>query len=188
MNLVEDIVERVKSGETAFFEQIIENFQQPVFSYCCYLLGNYHEAQDAVQEIFIKAYRKIYLYRSKGSFAAWLYKIAYNHCINSIRRKNLVKFVPLLEVLASSKTKCDSRLKHKEDMEDVQEILRVLKPVDRSIMVLKVLYEKSFEEIGKIIGMKPATARKRFERAKKNIVSDFETRKGGISNEECYTR
>lgn len=53
LNLLEDLVERVKLGEQSYFEQIIKNLQQPIFSYCCYLLGNYHEAQDAVQEIFI---------------------------------------------------------------------------------------------------------------------------------------
>lgn len=188
LNLLEDLVERVKLGEQSYFEQIIENLQQPIFSYCCYLLGNYHEAQDAVQEIFIKAYQKIHLYRSNRSFTAWLYRIAYNHCINLIRRRNLVKFVPLLEALASNKTNCSHEPNYEESMAEVQELLKVLKPIDRSIIVLKVLHEKSFDEIGKIIEMKPASARKRFERAKKSIISNFETYKGGVSNEECSTR
>ncbi len=188
LNILEDLVERVKLGEQSYFEQIIENLQQPIFSYCCYLLGNYHEAQDAVQEIFIKAYQKIHLYHSNGSFTAWLYRIAYNHCINLIRRRNLVKFVPLLEALAFNKTNRSHEPNYEESMAEVQELLKVLKPIDRSIIILKVLHDKSFEEIGKIIEMKPASARKRFERSKKKVVNNFETYKGGVSNEECSTR
>lgn len=188
LNSLEDVVEKVKLGEQSYFEQIVENLQQPIFSYCCYLLGNYHEAQDALQDIFIKAYQKIHLYNSNGSFTAWLYKITYNHCINLIRRRNLIKFVPLLETVACQKTKCNKEPYCEGNIGETYELLKVLKPIDRSIIILRILHEKSFEEIGKIIDMKPSSARKRFERAKKRIAKDFETCKGGLSNEECSSR
>ncbi len=93
-----------------------------------------------------------------------------------------------MEALASNKTNGSHEPNIDESMVEVQELLKVLKPIDRSIIILKVLHEKNFEEIGKIIEMKPACARKRFERAKKSIVNNFETYKGGVCNEECSKR
>lgn len=87
MNDIEEIIEKVKKGETEYFREIINEYQQKLFKYCFYMLQNIEEAEDAVQEVFIKVCEKLNKYNYKMSFNAWIYKITYNHCINLIRRK-----------------------------------------------------------------------------------------------------
>ena len=53
------------------------------------MLGNRQEAEDAAQEVLVKAYEKIHLYQQRVSFSSWLYKIAYHHCLNLLRRRQL---------------------------------------------------------------------------------------------------
>ncbi|WP_082061678.1 RNA polymerase sigma factor [Paenibacillus sp. E194] len=53
------------------------------------MLGNKHEAEDAVQDIFVRAYEKLHLYKPNVLFSSWLYKIAYHYCLNLIRKRNI---------------------------------------------------------------------------------------------------
>lgn len=76
-NQIERIVKDAQTGQLNRYEQIIDHFQNPLYRYCYHLLGHHQEAEDAVQDIFIKAYEKIRQYGQKGPFSAWLYKIAF---------------------------------------------------------------------------------------------------------------
>ena len=67
----------------------IEFYGQPLLRYCHNILCDYHEAQDAVQVTFLKAYENRTKYRNGTSLSAWLYRIAYHTCIDTIRRKKL---------------------------------------------------------------------------------------------------
>ncbi|WP_334074869.1 MULTISPECIES: RNA polymerase sigma factor [Paenibacillus] len=81
MDPIEEYIRRVRAGEVDRFEQI--------YIYCCRMLGCTQDAQDAVQEIFIKAFTKIRSFEAKATFSSWLYKIAYHHCLNMLRKRNI---------------------------------------------------------------------------------------------------
>ncbi|MDP4180554.1 MAG: sigma-70 family RNA polymerase sigma factor, partial [Bacillota bacterium] len=114
MNSIETAVQGIKEGNYQYFEVIVEQFQQQLFRYCYRMLGNIYEAEDAVQESFIKAYENIRKYNKSISFSAWLYKITYNHCINILRRKKLVKFVPFIEEKESNSQGLEEKLEESE--------------------------------------------------------------------------
>lgn len=90
-------LESIQSGTIKYFEQIIDDYQAKIYKYCFHMLGNHFDAEDAVQEVFIKTYQNMTRnYTENGSFSAWLYKIAHNHCINVLRKKKLARFLPIL--------------------------------------------------------------------------------------------
>lgn len=180
---IETAVQGVKNGEAKLFEIIIENFQQKLFHYCYHMLGNIQEAEDAVQESFIKAFEKIESYSSSISFSAWLYKIANNHCLNIIRRKRLLSFVPFIENIGIGITGIETKLEEGEPGQALVNALKKISPTDKSILILRALEEKSFEEISSVLGIKPATLRKKYERARKKLKSLLVYKQGGIVNE-----
>ncbi|MFZ5986572.1 MAG: RNA polymerase sigma factor [Bacillota bacterium] len=183
MDPIETAVQGIKNGDIVFFEVIIVNFQQQLFRYCYHMLGNIHEAEDAVQESFIKAYENIKNYSSSVSFQAWLYKITYNHCINIIRRKRLVQFLPFLEETSIGSSDLETRLEENEFSEALCNGLKKLPPQDRTILILRTIEGKSFKELGVILNMKPATIRKKYERSKNKLRKFLKQKEGGNESE-----
>ncbi|MEH6943945.1 RNA polymerase sigma factor, partial [Bacillus sp. JJ722] len=99
-----------------------------------------------------------------------LYKIAYNHCLNKIKRKSIINFIPFTE---------KSRLEDSKDEEtdfELSYILSKLKPKERALIVLRIIEDKDFTEIAQILGINIPTARKRFERLKLKIQLIIERR------------
>ncbi|MDP4181270.1 MAG: RNA polymerase sigma factor [Bacillota bacterium] len=183
MDSIEVAIEEVKKGNSEPFAIIINEFQQQLFFYCYHMLGNIHEAEEAVQETFFRAYRKIYTYQKTVSFSAWLYKIAYNHCVNIIRRKKLIRFLPFTDGVKYYKAGIDKEFAGNELNEELCDALESLSPEERHIIILRIVKEKSHEEISTMLNIKPSTVRKKYERAIKKLRVSVSVNKGGIINE-----
>lgn len=77
-------------------EDLIKEYHQKIYSYCYNIIRNSHDAEDAVKEVILKAFQSNKLMEIDNR-SAWLYRIAYNHCLNKVKRRNLIKFVPFIE-------------------------------------------------------------------------------------------
>jgi RNA polymerase sigma-70 factor (ECF subfamily) len=86
---------RVAAGDAEAFAGIVERHQERLVRLCERMLGDREAARDAVQEVFLKAYRKAGSYRPHGAVFTWLYRIAVNHCLNRLRRRKVVRFLRL---------------------------------------------------------------------------------------------
>jgi len=165
-------------NERIVLDDLIANYHRPIYKYCYHMLRHQQEAEDAAQEVFVKAIRFVQRGGQVQSTSPWLYRIAHLHCLNVIKRKKLLRFIPFLPDI-----KTDEAMRH--DMSDTdlthtaQKLLDLLSTQDRSILLLRIVEQKSYEEIGAIIDAKPATVRKRFERAKRKIRSVIEAQKEG---------
>lgn len=161
---IEAAIERVQSGDKDAYSLIIQQFERQLYTYCYYILKNHAETEDAVQEIFIRAYINLHKYSKQVSFSAWLYKVAYHHLINLKKKQGRwMKLVgkcmeeqPVQEI-APHKTM-------------IEELLTYLTAEERHILLLKSVEQYSFEEIGEVMGVKPATLRKKYERLRRKLV------------------
>ncbi|MEH7124399.1 RNA polymerase sigma factor, partial [Bacillus sp. JJ1773] len=86
----------IEGAEENIHEDLIKLYHHQVYTYCYNILRDHHDAEDAVQEVFIKIYQSKNI-SEINNHRAWLYKIAYNNCLNKIRRKALIKFIPFTE-------------------------------------------------------------------------------------------
>ncbi|NWL88679.1 RNA polymerase subunit sigma [Paenibacillus sp. 79R4] len=152
MEFVEECVMQVKAGEANKYVHIVETFQSPIYRYCSRMLGNRQEAEDAVPDILVKAYEKIDKYNPTGSFSSWLYKIAHYHCLNLLRKRSLQrKFQSWFHqeaIVESAEQTMTNRLFG----EPLASAITALSADERSLLILRVLEEKSFAEIGEISG------------------------------------
>ena len=78
--------------------RLVERHQQRLLRVCQGFLHDPEAARDAVQEVFLKAYRKAGSYRPRGKVYTWLYRIAVNHCLNRLRRRRLLRFLSFAEM------------------------------------------------------------------------------------------
>ncbi|WP_231574901.1 sigma-70 family RNA polymerase sigma factor [Paenibacillus sp. FSL R7-0273] len=179
---MEHLVVRVQNGEVEPYGQIVETFQKPMYRYCSRLLSNAAEAEDAVQEILVKAYQNIGQYRPLVSFSSWLYKIAYHHCLHIIRqRQRHNRLLMLLRPQKYAESPEQAMDRHLFD-EPLAVALSRLKAEERNLLVLRIFEEQSFAEMAAILGKNTDTVKKRYQRTIIKLTNMLQAHREGEEN------
>jgi RNA polymerase sigma-70 factor (ECF subfamily) len=89
------LLEQVAQGDAEAFDALMRQHQDRVLAVCLRMLGNRAEAEDAAQEVFVKMYHQAGQLEPRGQVYTWLYRVAMNHCLNQLRRRKIVRFLPL---------------------------------------------------------------------------------------------
>lgn len=165
----EEYVHQVQTGQAEAFIPIVKQYQQQLYIYCCRLLGSEQDAEDAVQEIFLKAYKSISSYKPSVSFNAWLYKIAYYHCLNLINRRQLHEKLGRLlkgQIFAES---AEQEFLRGTFSEPLSRVLAGLPVEERNLLILYVFHDKTYNDIGEITGKSPEAIRKKMTRIRQKV-------------------
>ena len=154
-------VERVRSGDHEAFRLLVERHGRAVFRLAYRMTGNEQDAEDVVQETFLKAYRQLDRYESRSSFATWLYRIASNCCLDLIRKRKIRELGrergadPDRDILVSVPAATpgpDRALLSNQISETVNAALAELSAQERAAFVLRHFEGLSVEEIGRVLG------------------------------------
>ena len=140
------------------------------------MVKNREETNDLVQETFIKAFNALESYNNQYAFSTWLYKIAFNNCIDAIRKKKLKTFpldkpIQLREGEVHHEIRDESyspekQYLFKEKQKFIQDTIDTLSPKYRKVIVLRHQEEKSYEEISEIMHIPIGTVKARIFRAR----------------------
>src|SRR5215475_11727327 len=84
-----EIIKRILQGEQALFAQLVQKYQQYVFTLVLRFTDNREDAEEIAQDIFVKAYRSLADFRGESKFSTWLYTIATTTCITFLRKKKV---------------------------------------------------------------------------------------------------
>ncbi|MBV9896935.1 MAG: sigma-70 family RNA polymerase sigma factor [Chloroflexi bacterium] len=85
MDLQADLVERAQSGDEAAFQELIDAHRHELHLHCYRMLGSFHDAEDALQETLIAAWRGLSSFEGRSSIRTWLYRVATSRCLNMLR-------------------------------------------------------------------------------------------------------
>jgi len=161
--LIAGLFSKAAEPQSVNLSEIIEIYGMAILKYCHSILCDYHEAQDAAQITFVKAYTKGYLYKAKGNISPWLYKIAYNTCLDILRKR---KFVILSETLPEGSYEMpDITLS-----EELKAAFLTISPTDRALVYSRVINEMDYKELSIIYGASVSALQKRYARAKKKLA------------------
>lgn len=188
MEFVEKCVLEVKAGEINKYVHIVEAFQAPMYRYCIRMLGNRQEAEDAVQDILVKAFEKLHMYKPSVGFSPWLYRIAHHHCLNLLRKRGVQrKFQSWFRQDAITES-AEQTITGRLFGEPLSSAITALSAEERSLLILRVLEEKSFAEIGEISGKSAEAVKKKFGRLKLKLQKLME-QKGdmGYAKSQSHT-
>jgi RNA polymerase sigma-70 factor (ECF subfamily) len=168
MQTLINLIQRSNAGDQIAFGEIFEQYKNLVYRTAYLLLDNPHEAEDALQEIFVKVYRALDQYQpSKAAFSTWLYRITVNHCLNQ-RRKPLLAPDPLEESSLVSQP-----LRTLEDQfadeQTIQQALNRLSVKLRAVIVLRYYHELAYAEIAQILEIPLGTVQSRLNQGMKQI-------------------
>lgn len=183
-NEINELLDAVVQGAENRYAEILQSFQERIFHYCYHILGNQYEAEDATQEVFIKAYRHITKYNREFPFAAWLYKIAYHHCIDLIRKRKWLRLLPFLET-KQNQSDIEQHIENTYFSEAVYKAMATLSVEERTLLLLRGVEEKTYDEIALIMNKNGASLRKKFERTAAKFRTAYSpSEKGGVTHEE----
>src|SRR5437016_6985315 len=84
----ETAVARARSGDADAFRLLVERHSRPLFRLAFRMTGNESDAEDVVQETFLRAYRQLAKFDERASFGTWLYRIATNYTLDLVRARN----------------------------------------------------------------------------------------------------
>ena len=162
-------------AETIQIEAVINNYSAQLLRYCHSILCDYHEAQDALQTIFINAWQNKHKFTGNDKdLLNFLYKIAYNACIDVIRRRKQRQKTPVKP----------ANNNHDYIPENIKAALESLPLLDRAITYSHAVDEISFAELAKIYGKNAAALRKRYERARKKLSELLSNYKRGENDND----
>ncbi|MFF2480378.1 RNA polymerase sigma factor [Paenibacillus sp. NPDC058071] len=180
----------VRDGQIESYAVLIRRYQQRLYVYCYHLLMQREEAEDAVQDVLIKGYEKLSQMSYSQSFSAWLYKIAYHHCLNLLRKRKRTELLTrLLKPLGYNDAEEGYAVARRKEVLAQSEIaLGRLTIAERSLIVLRVVEGKSYEEIGQAFPQSPAALRKKVERAKSKLKKIWSELEGEVDEETATCR
>lgn len=141
------------------FEALVKEYENQIYRAAVAILGNTAEAQDIVQDVFIKLYEHTGLFTSKDHEKAWLLRVAINLCKNKLRSSWWRKSTPLLETIPA-KT---------EQQQELLEYVMSLPAKYRSVIHLYYYEGYSTREIAQITGQKEPTVRSLMTRARAQL-------------------
>ena len=180
-----ECVQRLHRGEIEVFEILVRRYQKTIFNLVYRVLGDYEEAAEISQEVFLSAYRSIRQFRGDASFSTWLYRIALNHA--STRRKSMASWQQRTVPIDTANPAGDHRLdpghamEQKETQERVQRALGSLEPHDALIILLRDLHDVPYEEVAQILAVPLGTVKSRLYRARQALklrLATFVSRNG----------
>ncbi len=140
---------------------------------CMAMLGNQAEAQEVAQETFLAAYQGMASFRAEGSVRAWLFGIARRQCARRLQR-GPKRHLELVADRHAGPDSSDRGLKEKQQREELQERLKILKPSEREVLLLRFAGELNFKEVATLLDISEATARKRASRALARLRAEIQ--------------
>ncbi|WP_230423745.1 RNA polymerase sigma factor SigE [Streptomyces radicis] len=154
------------------WEEIVSTHSARVYRLAYRLTGNQHDAEDLTQEVFVRVFRSLSTY-TPGTFEGWLHRITTNLFLDSVRRKQRIRFDALGEDAADRlPSREPTPQQHFNDTHfdaDVQQALDTLAPDFRAAVVLCDIEGLSYEEIATTLGVKLGTVRSRIHRGRSHL-------------------
>lgn len=165
------LIDQALLGDRAAFTELVRLHQDRLFASMMQVTGSPDEAEDAVQDAFIRAFMKLHTFQRQSQFFTWLYRIAYNSTLSRHRRKrpsiSLDQFREVSGVeFAGSDQAVDMAMIRNERINLVRTAMKSLTEAHRKVLVLREMQEHSYEDIAVILEISIGTVRSRLNRAR----------------------
>lgn len=183
----EEVVRRVLNGETALFEIIMRRYNQRLYRISRIILQNDGEAEDVMQDAYVRAYQHLYQFAGKAAFSTWLTRIALHEALARKRRRGRTEELDALQeikgdsmpILKSSSPGPEEETAQAELRELLEEAIQALPEDYRTIVVLREVEEMNIAETAESLGVSEAVVKTRLHRAHAMLRRELHSRAEG---------
>ncbi len=174
MNIESQLVEKSMDGDLDAFEELVLLFDKKVYNYCLRMTNNRNDAEDLAQEVFLKVYKNLKNFRKDSKFSTWIYRIAYNTCVDNYRKKRF-KLLPLNKIIDEEQQEIDipspgplpeEQVISNEKYSLIKECIAQLKPRYKSAIILRDIHNYSYREIAEILDVPIGTVKSDINRGR----------------------
>ncbi len=149
-----ELVQEVRKGNRQAFTALMRRYQRRVYWTARRIVGSHEDADDVVQETFVKAYLGLGDFRGDSSFFTWLYRIAVNLSLNATRKRQLMAYIrqsEIVERLLPAREDPSHELEAQETESLLRKAIEQLPEKQRAVFVMRYYDQLSYEEISKIL-------------------------------------
>ena len=174
-------IQLVQQGQTEVFDRVVRRYTPILYSLCYRMLADHERAEDAVQEIFLKAYRSLSTFDPSRRFYSWIYTIAVNH-LRSLNRKAVRRPQPDLAYeddpreavrMDGKYDEPDTTAVQREGERLAQEALNRIDRKYREVFVLRTVEGLSGKEAAEVLGIPENTVKTYLRRAREKMMKEM---------------
>ena len=193
-----ELVGQARRGDVAAFRTLVEHYQHRVLLVAQSVIGRYEDAEDIVQEAFLKAYRNLSSFKGESSFYTWLYRIVFNLAIDERRKRyrhvetSTGDMQALSSVFEKGKeseanpfisraSNPENEFENSELRQQLRLAIESLSPTHRAVIVLREIDGLSYAEISDVVGCSKGTVMSRLHHARKRL--QMALRKAGLQKD-----
>jgi RNA polymerase sigma-70 factor (ECF subfamily) len=179
------VVAQVLAGDKEAFRLLVDRHTRSIYSVAYRMTGNQQDAEEIVQEVFLRAYKSLQRFELRSSFSTWLYRIAVNRSLDFLKAKKMTDAYQIsgnpgaeegereIQVAATDPGP-DRLLLSVEARQKISKAIGLLSPTERVAFTMRHMEGKSIEEISKTLNVRASAAKNSIFRAVQKIRQQLE--------------
>lgn len=174
----QELVEKFQAGEKEVLSELLNRYQSRIYRLAYGILRNPQDAEEVIQEVFLRLFQKLDSFKGESSFASWLYRVAINTTYMKMREKRGADMLPLetlgkyleeqVEKRGSAEwsSRPDDELLTEEALRLISAAIEQLPDDFKTVLILRDVDGLSTEEVGRLLDLSPAAVKSRLHRAR----------------------
>jgi len=178
----EVLIARFQQGDNYAFDLLVKRYKDPLMNFVYRFLGNATEAEDVVQETFLRLFKNKHYYKEIAKFSTWIYTIAGNLAKTELRKRKRKKFFSINQhhaderdfELPDTNATPDQATESLITDQIIQDAINRLSPKFKEVIILRDIQGLSYEEISEVIEVPLGTVKSRVNRARLKLQDDLQ--------------
>lgn len=168
------LIESFRSGDEFAFVGLYNRYKGPVYAFCYKMLLDSDAAKDVMQETFLRVYENRDRLMKSSAFKSWLFTIARNQCLNTLRRSGRHVALPDARDLPPAEGTPFTKMEKSEQVRFVTSFLESLRPEYREVIILREYQNLSYEEIAAVTRSSLSAVKSRLFKARRKLAERME--------------
>ena len=178
----EELIRGVQKGSESDFKMLYDRYKTPLFNFLYHFLGERQAAEDCLQDVFIRIYKKAHRYQPTSKLSSWLYAMARNAALDLLRKMKVRRAfsldapveieseASLGDLIKSETPDARSASISRESAEAIHSAIAQLEPADRQVLILCDIQEMPYKEVGEVLGFSAETIAVKLFRARQKLA------------------
>jgi RNA polymerase sigma-70 factor (ECF subfamily) len=167
-------INQIIQGDTNVFSVLVDRYKEKIFTLALKMIKNREEAEEVSQYTFIKIYNSLNKFKGDSKFSTWIYKIAYNTCLDRLKKnkkeENTILIDEFSDHLVKTLDNAFSALEEKEQKQTIQNCLNLLSREENFLLTLYYFDDQNLDEIAKIMDINSNNVKVKLFRSRKKLA------------------
>ena len=164
----QELIARILDGHAEDFGYFIERYSQEAFAIVVRLVPQQEDAEELVQDAFVRAFNRLETFAGRSSFSTWICRIAYTTAVSWLRKRR-IRYLSIDEQPKLTDTEVDEALDDESRIEELRRAITLLKPDEQTLITLFYYDNRPLNDIAYILDAEPNTLATRLHRIRRKL-------------------